>query len=100
MNKRSRPVIRRAGTFLSFRQNGTAHLSELTCAIDNLLLPQQMLRTSYEIQSELHIENELKNAIIQVTEGTINAETEDDLMAAEAMAQKTDVSIHKLDLEL
>ena len=41
-----------------------------------------------------------KNAIIQVTEGTINAETEDDLMAAEAMAQKTDVSIHKLDLEL
>ena len=35
---------RRAGTFLPFRQNGTAHLSELTCAIDNLLLPQQMLR--------------------------------------------------------
>jgi len=33
-----------------------------------------------------------KNAIIQVTEGTINAETEDDLMAAEAMAQKTDAS--------
>ena len=42
---------RRAGTFLPFRQNGTAHLFELTCAIDNLLLPQQMLRTSYEIQS-------------------------------------------------
>ncbi len=29
--------------------------------------------------------------LIQVTEDTINAETEDDLMAAEAMAQKTNV---------
>ena len=29
--------------------------------------------------------------LIQVIEGTINAETEDDLMAAEALAQKTNV---------
>ncbi len=50
-----------------------------------------MVRMSYEIQSELRLENKLKNAIIQVTEGTINAETEDDLMAAEALAQKTNV---------
>ena len=28
----------------AFRLKGTAHLFELTCAIENLLLPQQMLR--------------------------------------------------------
>ncbi len=50
-----------------------------------------MVRMSYEIQSELHLENELKKCY-NTGNRRHDKRRNCDLMAAEAMAQKTDAS--------
>ena len=66
---------RRAGTFLPFRQNGTAHLFELTCAICSAPAGARFIPAKLNailLKRRFTLKMNLKNAIIHVIKDTLN----------------------------